>query len=640
MIKNKKMRFKILGAVGILILLGLLTLFVFSGDNYDLLHSLIHNEHTDEELREKLAAFGIKGYITIVILSMLQVVITFLPAEPVQVLAGITFGFPIGLLCCTVGVFLGNTIVFILYKLLGDKLREYFVDNLHFDFDKASRSARVILIIFVLYFLPAIPYGMICFFAASIGLKYPRFITVTLLGAIPSVCIGVGLGHMAIASNWIVSAVVFAVLLVLLAILMIKKKAIFEKVNANLDKPRRASKTKVRLYKPRALLIPYIVSRIVFFFKGVRVRYTRNVGEMLETPSIVLCNHGSFIDFVYAGTMLRKQAPNFVVARLYFYRRLFGNILRRFGCFPKSMFAMDIESAKNCLSVLKSNGILAMMPEARLSTVGKFEDVQDGTWAFIKKSGVPVYVIKMCGDYLASPKWGNGLRRGSYIEATLDRLFTKDEIASLTVGEIKEKALGALRYDELEWLSRHPEQKYKSKTLAKGLENILTRCPGCGGRYTVVTKGRTVSCECCGESATMTDRYLFADGSKFKSFVDWYDWQCDRMKDEILEDPEWSMSSHVEFCLPSDNGQTLIRRAGEGVCTLDREGLRYVGTQDGEQVELTFPSSGIYRLLFGAGENFEIYVGQRIHYFRPDEPRSSVDWYIASSILFGRNDNS
>ena len=43
--------------------------------------------------------------------------------------------------------------------------------------------------------------------------------------------------------------------------------------------------------------------------------------------------------------------------------------------------------------------------------------------------------------------------------------------------------------------------------------------------------------------------------------------------------------------------------------------------------------SQIYRLLFGAGEDFEIYVGKEIYYFTPKERRSCVDWYIASILL-------
>ena len=78
---------------------------------------------------------------------------------------------------------------------------------------------------------------------------------------------------------------------------------------------------------------------------------------------------------------------------------------------------------------------------------------------------------------------------------------------------------------------------------------------------------------------------------------------------------------------------SMLRELGEGVCTLTAEGLEYKGTRDGEYVELDFPIKQIYRLLFGAGEDFEVYVGKNIYYFVPEDKRSAVEWYMASAIL-------
>jgi hypothetical protein len=66
---------------------------------------------------------------------------------------------------------------------------------------------------------------------------------------------------------------------------------------------------------------------------------------------------------------------------------------------------------------------------------------------------------------------------------------------------------------------------------------------------------------------------------------------------------------------------------------LDKTGLVYRGTRDGETVEKHFTMEHIYRLLFGAGEDFEIYEGKEIWYFVPENKRSSVTWYIVSEIL-------
>ncbi|MBO5646704.1 MAG: hypothetical protein J6S59_06265, partial [Clostridia bacterium] len=75
------------------------------------------------------------------------------------------------------------------------------------------------------------------------------------------------------------------------------------------------------------------------------------------------------------------------------------------------------------------------------------------------------------------------------------------------------------------------------------------------------------------------------------------------LKEEILADPDYALTSKVELRLPGTGG-SLTRHGGEGICTLNREGLTYEGTKDGDQVRLFFSIRRIYRLLFGAGVNF------------------------------------
>ncbi len=635
--KNKARRNKLLILLGVFVLFILLAVFLFSGDNFILLKSIFAEEHTNEELQEKLGDFGIKGYITIAVLSMLQVMLPFLPAEPVQVIAGIAFGFPIGVLCCTIGVILGNLFIFIMYKLYGNRIQAYFVKNIHLDFDKASSSKKIVMIIFVLYFLPAIPYGMICFLASSVKMKLPRYMTVTVLGAIPSILIGVGLGHIAIAVSWFISIAVCLLLVTLLTVLMLKRETIFAKINKYLD-TKYSSKTIVQKCSPFVIDTAYIISRIALFFKGVKVKYTNKVGKEIDNPSIVLSNHGSFLDFVYAGTLIRKKRPNFIVARLYFYKKLYAKIMRKGGCFPKSMFTSDLDSAKNCLRVLKNGDVLAMMPEARLSTAGEFEDIQEGTYSFLKKAGVPIYIIKIRGDYFASPKWGNGLRRNSYIEAEMNLLLSKEQVEELSVEEMKEIIEREMYYNDFDWLKAHPELHYKSKTLAQGLENILVRCPKCGGVHSIRTKKRKVFCEKCDLSLTLNDRYEFLENEYFKTFADWYKYQCNKISqdinDALAKNVDYTLTSKVELRLPSLDGSTLLRHGGEGVCVLNKDGLTYTGTKDGVDFEIQFPLSKVYRLLFGAGEDFEVYYGSEIYYFVPEEKRSAVEWYITSKLLY------
>ena len=396
-------------------------------------------------------------------------------------------------------------------------------------------------------------------------------------------------------------------------------------------KPKKISPNAVQDVNGFVMNALYYGVRFYLFLCGVRICTVNKIGKP-KNPSIVLCNHGSFIDFIYAAALLRKYKPHFVVARLYFYHKLLGWLLRKVGAFPKSMFAMDLESTKNCLTVLKKQEILAMMPEARLSTAGRFEDIQGGTYSFIKKSGVDVYTIKIGGDYLADPKWGKGFRRGAVVEAELDILFTAEQVKALSEEELKQGIEQRLFYDEFRWLQQRPKLRYRSRHLAEGLENVLVICPVCGKKHTITTEGSKVYCETCGYLTSLDERYAFTGDFRFATLAQWYDWQKSLFEKEIAGNKNYALTSNVELRLPG-SGNSLTRHGGSGVCTLNREGLTYTGTKDGESVTLHFSLQRIYRLLFGAGENFEVYDGTQIRYFVPEERRSAVDWYMASMIL-------
>ncbi len=397
-------------------------------------------------------------------------------------------------------------------------------------------------------------------------------------------------------------------------------------------KPKHTSKTTVQRCNPFLITVLYGGVRAYCFLRGLRIKETNKLPDQPKGPAIVLCNHGSFIDFIYAGSMLLKSRPHFVVARLYFYHKWLALLLKKLGAFPKSMFAMDIESTKNSMKVLKDGEVLVMMPEARLSTAGRFEDIQQTTYTFLKKMGVPVYTVKLRGDYLADPKWGSGIRRGARIEAELDALFTAEQLETLSVEEIRKGVEDRLYYDEFQWLASRPNIRYRCKTMAEGLENILTTCPICGEKYTLSTKNRDIYCKNCGHITSLDDRYQFTGEFRFAHFGQWYDWQVRQLEEQILGDPDYCLESQVELRLPGE-GDSLTRHAGTGVCRLDRSGLQYTGTKDGEDCQLYFPMENIYRLLFGAGENFELYRFQEIYYFRPEVRQSAVEWYMASRIL-------
>ena len=219
------------------------------------------------------------------------------------------------------------------------------------------------------------------------------------------------------------------------------------------------------------------------------------------------------------------------------------------------------------------------------------------------------------------------------VEAELDILYTAEQVKALSPEQIKQGIEERLFYNEFQWLQQRPNIRYRSKRMAEGLENILTICPVCHRKHTITTRRNKISCEHCGYLTSLDDRYGFTGGFRFGDFTQWYDWQKSFMEKEIRENAAYALSSKVELRLPG-TGNRLTRHGGHGVCTLNRDGLTYTGTKDGEMVEIHYSIRRIYRLLFGAGVNFEIYDGSQILFFVPEEKRSAVDWYLASMILY------
>ena len=543
----KRKGLKITFILGAFLLVVGLFIFMFSGENAKILKVLVSGDLEGDELIEALRSFGIRASLSLSMLSMLQVLLTVLPAEPVQVLAGIGYGLWHGSLICLFGVFIGQSLIFLLYKIFGDRLSEYFKRNIDIDFEKVRTSKRVAFVILLLYFLPAIPYGLICFFAASLGLKYTRYIFISVIGAIPSILIGVGMGHIAVATSWVLSLVIFIVLLLLVFIMYLKRAAIFRAFNNYVHKNQSVETFKVRKHNK----LVYFLCKLwaLLFIRKLKYKHQKQV--KVQAPCIVLCSHGSFIDFLYSGLLLRSRYPHYTVARLYFYNKYLKALLSRMGAFPKSMFATDVESLKNCISVLQEGGVLTMMPEARLSTVGEFEDIQDTTVKFIKKMGVPVYGIKLNGSYLANPKWGDKIRKKALIESEFSLIATPEDLKEISQEELLSRIKKAISYNDMEWLKAHPEIKYKSKTLAEGLENILYKCPECGKEFTLKTEYRDIFCSECGFKATIDSRYAFIGGKPFENFVEWYHYQKKCLTEEIESNPDYVLKEKVTLKLPS-----------------------------------------------------------------------------------------
>lgn len=174
---------KIAAAVSVavfILLLALLTYFVG--------RPIIKTLGDPESFRAWVEARGAWGRVLFVGIMVLQVVIAFIPAEPLELAAGYAFGAVWGTLLVWVGLVLGSTIVFLFVRKIGVKAVEVFfprekINSLKYLKDEEKLNAAA----FILFLIPGTPKDLLTYFAGLTKIRLLPWILLTSIARIPSI---------------------------------------------------------------------------------------------------------------------------------------------------------------------------------------------------------------------------------------------------------------------------------------------------------------------------------------------------------------------------------------------------------------------------------------------------------------------
>ncbi len=324
-----------------------------------------------------------------------------------------------------------------------------------------------------------------------------------------------------------------------------------------------------------------------------RTVITRIGTEGLKPPYLLLCNHNAFMDFKVATRAIFPRRANYVVAIDGFIGR--EGLLRSIGCICKRKFTSDITLVRQLKQVVANGNIAAVYPEARYSLCGTTAVLPASLGKLCKLLGVPVVTLICHGHHVNSPFWNLHERGVKPTEAEMRLLFTREELASASAGEVNERLVEAFQYDDFAWQkARGIRTPYPKR--AEGLHKVLYQCPACGTEYRMRSSGATLRCESCGKSWTMSELgELSADrgGTEFSHIPDWYEWERGNVRREV-EAGTYStgpLPVHVDS-LP--NARRFIP-LGEGTLVHDMNGFTVRGVDaDGDPFEMIKPVPSLY----------------------------------------------
>ncbi|MCR5442885.1 MAG: VTT domain-containing protein [Sphaerochaetaceae bacterium] len=552
---------------------------------------------------------GWKGFLAVSLVEALQMLVVFIPAEFIQISSGLSYPFYMALILCDFGVCLGATIIFVLVRVFHVISGAAERNRKKIDRISANMHDRnTVFLIYLLFFMPLVPFGAICYYGSGTKLPYRKYILTVATGVVPSIITSnlMGAAGRAFMSNslpiWLlVLIIVFLAALLFLLIWFFIKNYFLKGTSGTPDSP--------------AQSLMLFVMRLIHG-RRQKVNVHDSLMESVEGPYIMLVNHESFFDFLYVSQIAHHKNPAFVMNAYYFNYGIMRKLGPEGGMIPKKLFTADMPFVVRTARTIVKGYPVVIFPEGRLSPDGRTNFLVPGA-AFYQRLNVDIVLVKITGAYFANPKWRKK-RFISDIDVTVEKVIKSDDAAAMDAHELDKLIAGTL-YNNA---SENQRTLFPQRNKALGLENILYRCADCGSLYTTKGIGNDIVCTKCGSRHTLNDHYLFDDS--IGSIPGYYD----KIKDlERAQMDTIELKAKVRTRI--FDGKTKPRNES-GECLMTKDFFRYVSSS----VDFTIKRGELQAIPFSCGEEFELYYNNELYYFYPDEnPQQCARWALISDML-------
>ena len=274
-----------------------------------------------------------------------------------------------------------------------------------------------------------------------------------------------------------------------------------------------------------------VLRPIAALFVKIKMRYTYDKAKDLPEQYMVLSNHVTDFDPILVGASFNRQMYFIAsehIARskvaYFFLKRLFAPIIRYKGA-PATVAIME------AMRMMKKGANVCMFAEGVRSWDGQTCAIAPSTAKLIKSMKCGLVTYKITGGYFTSPMWsGTSVRRGK-IHGAVTNIYTKEQLAEMSVDEIYQVMTKDLFEDAYERQLAQPIA-YKGRDRAKGLENLMFICPACAKKDSIESDGNQVHCKACDVRYTYDEYGMLVD-APFKTLKEFADWEREEIRKDI-----------------------------------------------------------------------------------------------------------
>ena len=598
-----------IGVVIILAIIAVLFIYFFKDIMQPLFAMQLDNDidGASELLRSK----GVFGGISVILIEALQMIVIVISAEFIQIASGLSYPIYLSVPLCDIGICLGATIIFLMVRVFKYKSSTYEKNRAMIDkITSKSKDRNIVLLLYLLFFMPFIPFGAICYYGSSTNISYGKYMLTVATSAVPSILVSVAIGRAGMLfftsqiPLWLLVVIVIVLsILLFLLIYWFMQKFVLKETDMT----------------PDSLFFDLFLTgtKILQFGKKKPVINDELISKA-DMPYLVLYNHESYKDFYYLYNISHPQTPTCVLDVKHFSNPFQKLFFKHCGFIPKKSFTDDPECLSSIEKFLKDGYPVMYYPEGRLSPDGRTNPIIEKNGEYFKKLGVDIVLVKLEGGYYAKPKW-RGRSFSSSVNVTVTRVLKSAELADMSPEEIDRIISEELYNDE----SVINKPKYRQPDKASGLESILYRCADCGALYKTKGRGNELKCNACGAVHTFDNTYHFT--GSIKSIPEYYD-RIRNMEEKELD----SLNMTVPVTMKVFNEKGKVCKKEVGTATLDKEHFNFKSASS----EFSIPTKDLAAIKFTCKNRFELYHEDKRCCFYPKENKTQVArWALIIDIL-------
>lgn len=170
-------------------------------------------------VRAFVADHAFASRLTMLGINIVQVLLAFLPGEPVELASGYAFGFWEGTALCLVASGLATSAIYWATRRWGWRLVGLFFDRSLFDrFSWLKSAKRLELIMLIVFLIPGTPKDFLTYFAGLTNMRFLPVVLIATFGRIPSIVTSTITASAVGSGNWPLVACTLVASALLLAV--------------------------------------------------------------------------------------------------------------------------------------------------------------------------------------------------------------------------------------------------------------------------------------------------------------------------------------------------------------------------------------------------------------------------------------